>query len=184
MSPLQPLDYEDLDPQLREMFRPRVERLGYLGDWFRFTAHQPDALRHFYAFTESLKTNLPEDLIETVALTAASQLGNQYERHQHEQLSRKLGFSDSWIRLLATGGDDSELTEPQRRVRALTEAIVTRSGEAPERLDQVVALVGEQTGIGVLLLAARYVAHAAVTSALALQPPVPSIFEGDGDANS
>ena len=183
MSPLRPLDYEDLDPELREMFRPRVERLGYLGDWFRFTAHQPDALRHFYGFTESLKTNLPVDLVETVALTAASQLGNDYERHQHEQLSHKLGFSDSWIRTLASGGDGSELTEPQRRVRALTEAIIARSGKAPERLEEVVALLGEQPAIGILLLTARYVAHAAVASALVLQPPVPSIFEGDGDPN-
>jgi len=38
------------------MLRPRVERLGYLGEFFRYTAHQPQALISFLDFTEDFCT--------------------------------------------------------------------------------------------------------------------------------
>lgn len=46
---------DELEPKLREALRPRVERLGYLGEFFRCAGHAPDVLRHFMAMTEALK---------------------------------------------------------------------------------------------------------------------------------
>ena len=45
------LDMDDLPPALAEALRPRVERLGYLGEFFRCAAHAPDALLAFDVFT-------------------------------------------------------------------------------------------------------------------------------------
>ena len=70
-----PLDLADLPDELRQQLSPRVRRLGYLGDFFRYCGHQPDALLHFNLFTEALKEALPPDLTETVALTIAAAAG-------------------------------------------------------------------------------------------------------------
>ena len=92
-----PVDFDDLRPDLRDALRSRYERLGYLGDFFRFMGHQPDALIAFDAFTEACKHALPFDLAETISLTAATRLGNDYERHQHERLAVRNGLARDWV---------------------------------------------------------------------------------------
>src|SRR2546421_525674 len=92
------LALEQMDAALAALLQPRMERLGYLGEFFRCAAHQPEPLQHFLRFTESLKTVLPDRITEVVALTVASQLENAYERVQHERLALKLGFAEAWIR--------------------------------------------------------------------------------------
>lgn len=49
------LEMEELEPALRDTLRARVDRLGYLGEFFKCTGHAPDVLRHFMEMTESLK---------------------------------------------------------------------------------------------------------------------------------
>ena len=61
MSKLIPrLSDAELDPQLRETLRPKVERLKYLGEFFQCAAHQPQALISFHKLTEDLKEALPD----------------------------------------------------------------------------------------------------------------------------
>src|SRR6267143_6225009 len=99
MSALIPrLSFTELDPELAELLRPKVERLNYLGEFFQCTGHQPRALISFYKLTEDLKQALPDNLTELVALTIATKMNNAYERVQHERLSLKLGLSEAWIR--------------------------------------------------------------------------------------
>src|SRR6266542_1204995 len=65
MSSLIPrLSFEELRPDLAEMLRPRVERLGYLGESFKCAGSQPQALMSFMQFTEDLKHALPDGLAE------------------------------------------------------------------------------------------------------------------------
>src|SRR5919197_4365114 len=98
MSDLIPrLTMAELDPQLAELLRPKVERLNYLGEFFQCTGHQPRALMSFYTLTEDLKEALPDNLTELVALTIATRMRNNYERVQHERLALKQGFSEDWI---------------------------------------------------------------------------------------
>jgi alkylhydroperoxidase family enzyme len=168
-----------LAPELAEALQPRVRRLGYLGEFFRCAAHQPQALLSFMRFTDDLKQALPDDLTEVVALTVASLLSNNYERHQHERLSRTLGFSDVWIRDASRIVEDAEstLTAEQRAVQTLAGAVVTRTGHgAAAELDAVVSRLGPATAMALLLLIGRTVTHALVVNTLALSPPVPSIF--------
>src|SRR5712691_11879710 len=104
MSDLIPkLSQEEMAPELAAILRPRVERLGYLGEFFRYTAHQPHALMSFLGFTEDLKKALPNGLTEVVALTVAAFMSNAYERVQHERLSLKLGFGEAWVREVEPG---------------------------------------------------------------------------------
>jgi len=170
------LSRDGLRGDVAEMLRPRVERLGYLGEFFTCAAHQPAALISFMAFTEDLKRALPDRITETVALTVSTELGNAYERHQHERLSIKLGFGEQWIRAVEDlDPDHSAIGEPERRVQALTLAVIRRHGHQTSReLELVVSCIGHEQAIAVLMLIGRYVTHALMVNALELQPPVPS----------
>jgi len=183
MSRLIPrLDFAELEPQLAAAVEPRYRRLGYLGEFFRVAGHQPDALRGFVLFTESAKAGLDKRLVELLALTVASHFGNAYECHQHERLSVRLGLGRDWVREgerlepeLATGLSDLE----RLAQRFALDTIRSHGRAGRERLDALVQALGPQAGVALMLVIARYVAHAYVVNTLALEPPVPSIWEDD-----
>src|ERR1039457_7173748 len=76
------LRYDDLEPELRALLAEKYERLGYLGEFFQVTAHQPAALADFIRFTNAVGAALPVALGEIAALVVSAALGNDYERHQ------------------------------------------------------------------------------------------------------
>lgn len=171
--------YEDLPPALQEAFAARYRRLGYLGEFFRATAHQPDALLAFNAFTEALKESVPSELVEAVALTCATWMDNKYERHQHERLSVRKGYGREWVaeveRLDPDAADLSEdVKAAQRYVLA---ALTSRGHSAGPAVQALVAQIGVENAVGVMFLQARYVGHALIVNSLGIAPPVPSIFE-------
>lgn len=174
------LEMEQLEATLAEALRPRVERLGYLGEFFKCTGHQPAALRSFMEFTETSKAGLPKNLVELVALTVAGIAGNKYERHQHERLCLKLGFTRDWVAAVnglapdtAKGLDDNE-----RAVQRLVIGMVERNGHGVRaELEAAIGAIGHAQVIAVMMVVGRYVTHALIVNALELAPPVPSIFE-------
>jgi alkylhydroperoxidase family enzyme len=181
MSDLIPrLSREKLHPELEAFLQPRIERLGYLGEFFQCTAHQPEALLSFLEFTDHLKHALPNNLTEVVSLTVAQLMNNRYERVQHERLSLKLGFGEDWLRevlsLLADGG--GQLSEQEVLVQRLVVAAINRKGHGvtPE-LEPVVRSLGPAMTIAILMLVGRYVSHALIANALNLAAPVPSPLE-------
>ena len=180
MIPRLPL--EALRSDVAEMLRPRVERLGYLGDFFKCAAHQPAALISFMALTEDLKRALPDRITETVALTVSMELGNEYERHQHERLSIALGFGEPWVRAVEMlNPDTAAIDNTEQRVQALTLAVLRRHGHGTaSELEAVVSAIGHVQAIGVLMLIGRYVTHALMVNALELKPPVASPLERTG----
>lgn len=181
MSKLIPrLQMDQFPPELAASLRSKVERLKYLGEFFQCMANEPQALLSFNVLTEDLKKALPDNLTEVVALTGAGILENHYERHQHERLSVKLGFGKEWVREVnALAPDKARLMrDDERVVQKFTMAVVNRRGRGVEgEFDAVVRAVGPQQGAAIIMLIGRYVMHALIANALALKPPVPSIFE-------
>lgn len=175
------LGLDRMDAELAQMLRPRVERLGYLGEFFQCTANSPEPLKHFYRLTESLKKALPDRLTEVVALTVASTAENDYERVQHERLSLKLGFGEAWVRdvlLRAPRNRKSCLATAERAVQELTMAVLARNGRGVRaELEAAVDAIGPEQAIAVLILIGRYVTHAQIVNALELEPPVASPLE-------
>jgi hypothetical protein len=174
-------EWDDFTPTLQDLLRPRVERLGYLGEFFRVAAAQPDALAAFVGFTEALKDALPAELTEVIALTLAVRTGNAYERHQHERLCLALGFERSWILdvLAVSAATTGQLTDRERAVQALSLAVVdslATAGAVHSRaeLADVVAMLNPDEVVAVLLTIGRYLAHSAVVQTLELVPPVAS----------
>jgi len=170
------LGMDDLPADLADALRPRVERLGYLGEFFQVAAHQPDALLGFVNFTESLKTALPATITETVALTVASLTDNRYERHQHERLVLAIGLGEPWLHeVLRLDPANAELGDVERRVQSLVMAAVRSLGtDVGPQLAALTEVADAATVVGVLLSTGRYLAHAVVVNAFGLAPPVPS----------
>jgi alkylhydroperoxidase family enzyme len=170
------LEMDDLPAALADALRPRVQRLGYLGEFFKCAANAPDALLAFNRFTEALKEALPERTTEVVALTVATRLDNAYERHQHERLCRRLGFADDWIRAVQALRPEA-LAGAERAVQALVLAVLAQHGHGVQpQLEAVIDALGAPAAVAVLLVIGRYVTHSLVVNALALRPPVASIF--------
>lgn len=182
MSELIPrLSSGQMPPELAEYLRPRVQRLGYLGEFFQCAAHQPRALHTFMVLTEELRSALSESLSETVALSVSCLMNNAYERVQHERLCLKLGFEKAWVREVEALAPSkaTRMSDEQRTVQALVIAVVKRNGHGckPE-LEAVIHAVGHAKAIAVLMLIGRYMTHALFVNCLALKPPVPSPMEG------
>jgi len=176
------LEFDQFPPEVQKVLEARVKRLGYLGEFFKCAAHQPDILVAFMEMTEALKKALPDRLTEVGALTVATVMGNAYERCQHERLSRKLGFGEAWVAAVETLQPDSaqELSEAERAVQRLVLAVIERRGhDVSTELASVIAIIGADQAIAVLFLVGRYLTHAVIVNALALAPPVASIFEKD-----
>lgn len=170
------LTFDELADGLRDALSAKVARLGYLGEFFAVCGHQPEATAAFQAFTESLKSALPAELTQVVALTIASALENTYELHQHERLAVVLGFPLAWIEAAMGVGDPGELSDAARASRDLALAMLENHGQgASQQLSHLVALLGEDQAVGVLLTVARYVAHAVVSNTLELESPVEGV---------
>jgi hypothetical protein len=178
MSALIPrLLFADLDPQLAEVLRPKVERLNYLGEFFQCTGHQPRALMSFHRLTEDLKEALPDNLTELVALTIAVSMENEYERVQHERLALKLGFSEYWVREVITlrAKEAGELATDEVLVQKFVLAVLDRDGhDTTTEFESVIKTIGYKDAMALVMLTGRYVMHALIANCLALKPPVSS----------
>ena len=175
------MEWDDFTPRLQDLLRPRVERLGYLGEFFRVSAAQPDALAAFVEYTEALKDALPPELTEVIALTVAGRTGNAYERCQHERLCLALGMEAPWIVdvLSLSPGRATLLSHRERAVQALALAIVESlatagSARVDDELAAVAAELPADEAVAVLMSVGRYLADSAIVQALHLVPPVDS----------
>lgn len=173
------IPFERMPQMLDVRLRPRVERLGYLGEFFQVAAHQPQALAGFVDFTEALKAALPPRLVEIIALTVAAQTANDYERVQHEHLALKVGLRSGDVSALVAGETPADrFSETERAAAALARDVVAvHGGSCSDRYDAVEALAGPTTAVGCLMTAVRYHAHATMANTWRLQPPVASPLE-------
>lgn len=178
------IDVDELDPNVRQRLQSKIDRLGYLGAFFQLTAHQPDALAAFIDYTDATKKALPDDLAEIVAITVATATGNDYERHQHERLSVKLGLTKEWVASVERLDPDSDgLTLEQRATQRWVLAVLKNHGRDTEaEVDALVRGLGPKGAVAVALMCGRYVAHATIANSFGIQPPVPSIFADSAES--
>jgi alkylhydroperoxidase family enzyme len=178
------IPFDDLPRGLQARLRPRVERLGYLGEFFQVAAHQPEALSHFIDFTEALKHGIEWRLVEVIALTVATETGNGYERVQHERLALQLGMTTPEIRALTDGlaAKDRHLFTPAElaAVRLARQVVQARGQACTAAYEALGELVGVATAIGCLMTATRYLAHATMANTWGVRAPVASPIPNEG----
>lgn len=178
------LERDQMAPELAAYLAPRVARLGYLGEWFRCAGNSPDVLLPFLHFTDALKDALPMNVSEAIVLTVATLLDNAYERHQHERLSVRSGFSRDWVaqvERLEPGAAGVMRAEERAAQRYAIAAIGGDRDAMRRRFAELAEHFTAAEGMAIVLLVGRYWTHALGVSTLGLAPPVPSIFE-DGFA--
>jgi hypothetical protein len=174
------IDFEDIEPGLKELFRPRVERLGYLGEFFKVMSACPETMKGFFTITESLKKELPDNLSQLVSVALSSRLGNKYEQYQNERLSLKLGMNEDWVRSALGPVDDpsSVLSPEEKAVQRYAIAAGQGIGRGVEdEFKALVEAVGPRKAIAVMWLVARTISHALISNTLHLASPVTSIFD-------
>jgi alkylhydroperoxidase family enzyme len=174
------LQHEDLDASLKELLKPTVDRLGYLGEFFQVAAHVPNAVPAFMQYTGAVKAPLADAHNEVLALTVCGMLEADYERIQHERLARRLGFGLEWIAAACgrPGASVSHLKEDERALQALAQAVVTSQGlRCKPELEPVVRLLGPQKAVAALLQISRFVGIALLCNSLSLTLPVASVFD-------
>lgn len=176
---------EEMPEELQTLLASRVNRLGYLGEFFQVAAHQPEALGSFVRFTEALKRALPAEITEAVALTVASLTGNHYERIQHENLALKLGLSPAAVRALVDDGSDpaAHLSSEAALVAEHAAAVTRSNGRGcDDTVARLRAELGDAAEVAVTLLVGRYLAHAAISNTWELEAPVASALEEEPQA--
>jgi alkylhydroperoxidase/carboxymuconolactone decarboxylase family protein YurZ len=177
ISPSTHIPFEQMPAELQQLLGQRVQRLGYLGEFFQRAAHQPEALTAFYSWTEALKRALPERLVETIALTVASHTGNEYERVQHERLAMSQGMTREEVLALERmrAGTCSSFSDEEVAAAALARCLLEDCGRGCDSaLLRLSRLIGEEGTTACLMVGARYVAHATMANAWNLRPPVRS----------
>lgn len=181
-SSLPRIEFADLPAHLATALAPRVQRLGYLGEFFKCAAHQPQALAAFIEFTEAAPKGLTQRLAEVIALTCTVWMSNEYERTQHEHLCLRLGFGCDWVAAVNAlkPETDSVLTAEERSAQRLTLAILETGGNGAGALfEETVRKAGPAPAMAILMVIGRCVAHSLIVNTLRLEPPVASIFEED-----
>jgi alkylhydroperoxidase family enzyme len=174
------IGFESLDAPLRDQLKPIVDRLGYFGEFFQVAAHVSGAIPGFMQYTGAVKAPLADAQNELLALSVCAMLEADYERIQHERLSRKLGFSLDWIAAAESrpGSHASALKDDERALQALAQAMVTRHGlRCDDEVRAVVAAIGAQKAVAALLQISRFVTIALMCNALSLELPVASVFD-------
>lgn len=180
------LTFDELPPAIADGLRAKVARLGYLGEFFAATAHQPEALKAFMDFTDLAKGELDMRLVELIALTVATLKKVDYEKNQHERLAVKLGFGREWVAAVEALAPhaQSRLNTDERVVQAYVIAAVARDGaNTGGLLEAVVQHLDVARAIAVMFVMGRYTAHAIFINSLEIKAPVPSIFD-DGFTGS
>jgi len=178
--PLPRIELEGFPAKVSERLDARIKRLGYLGEFFKCAVHQPDALAAFIDFTESGKGSLPPNMVEIIALTVAGWTANAYEKNQHERLSVRLGLGHDWVAAVNGLAPDTQtaMSNDERKLQELVLCVLESKGKAaPELFDEHVDRLGAEQAMAILMVIGRYVVHGLIVNTLALEPPVPSIFD-------
>lgn len=181
MSELIPrLAFDALPPAIASALESKYRRLGYLGEFFAATAHQPAALKAFIDFTDLSKGELDMRLVELIALTVATMKSVAYEKNQHERLAVKLGYGRDWVAAVeCLAPEEQTLLDADEKVvqRFVIDAVASDGRGTGALLDAVVARLGVACAVAVLFVMGRYTTHAIIVNSLAIEAPVPSIFE-------
>ncbi|TAL82297.1 MAG: hypothetical protein EPN62_15310 [Candidimonas sp.] len=174
------LEIHEMRADLADYLRPRVKRLGYLGELFKCSAHAPDILLQFMHLTDALKEALPNRLAEAAVLTIAKLMSNDYERNQHERLCIRLGFERAWVaEVESLTPEATALMTPDELTaqRYIIAAVESRGHACQEEFKALATRIGPAQSMAIVMLVGRYITHALVVNTLELVAPVPSIFD-------
>ncbi|MEY7851758.1 carboxymuconolactone decarboxylase family protein [Natrarchaeobius sp. A-rgal3] len=168
------VEQEDLDPEYRELIISSLQP-GKRANVYSAVGNNQEVLDGLRTFLGSLWTHsgLTDRQREIVILTAASEIANDYEWHQHVIIGTDAGLSENEI--AAIGRDDrADFDDDERALVAYSRAVVC--GRVNDSVHEAaVDHFGEETAVGAAATAAGYLALGRVIDALGVD------LEGDDE---
>ena len=167
MARLPNIERDQLKPEDQQYFDEITGSRGSVRGPYGVLLHSPNlAARVAHTGTYvRFDFDMPESLKETIIITTAREIRNQYEFYAHARLARQNGVSEETIRAIATGsapeglsGDEEllvryvkELLQNHKITDATFNAVQGRWGD--QRTVEITALVGHYLLVGQILAA-------------------------------
>lgn len=116
-------DLENLSPDLKEILAGKREANVY-----KMLMHSPNLAPGFTALADAAmwSKTWPATWRELAIVRVGRLYNSPYEVHQHEQIGRLMGLSDAQLAACAVGADQAALSEDERTILRLTDALVAR----------------------------------------------------------
>ena len=116
-------DLESLSPELKEILAGKREANVY-----KMLMHSPNMAPGFTALADAAmwSKKWPATWRELAIVRVGRRYNSPYEVHQHEQIGRLMGLSDAQLAACAIGADQSVLSDDEKTILRLTDALVER----------------------------------------------------------
>lgn len=115
-------DLTNLSPELRTILDGKNNANVY-----KMLMHSPNVAPSFTAMADAVMWSKawPATWREIAIVRVGHLYNAPYEVHQHEQIGRLVGLSDEKLEACALNADQSELSDDERKIVRLTDALVT-----------------------------------------------------------
>ena len=167
MARLGNVSREELKPEEHQYYDSIADSRGSVRGPYGVLLHSPDLaarVAHTGAFVR-FNLDLPESLKETIIITTAREIKNQYEFSAHARLARQAGVSDETVAAIANGtapygleGETAllvtytkELLQYRKISDATYKAVVDKYGVS--KTLEITALIGHYLLVGQILAA-------------------------------
>lgn len=116
-------DLENLSPELKAILAGKREANVY-----KMLMHSPNLAPGFTALADAAmwSKTWPATWRELAIVRVGRLYNSPYEVHQHEQIGRLMGLSDAQLAACALGADQGALSDDERTILRLTDALVER----------------------------------------------------------
>lgn len=158
------LDAEDLPEEYRYLFTENDVGDAHI---FQGMANAPEQFQWYMRYSSRLWETLPDREREVVILAAARALEHPYEWHQHVRLGHEAGLTDDEIAALSDG--DHDVLDDHEAALATYVRAVTLGDVRDIEHDRLCEHYGNETVVGVAMLASHYVATAHVLDAMDIE---------------
>ena len=132
-------DLEALTPELKQIVADKRDANVY-----KMLMHSPNVAPGFTAMADAVMWSKawPATWRELAIVRVGHLYAAPYEVHQHEQIGRLMGLSDAQLAACAVGADTAALSDDERTVLRLTDALVAKHTLEPAQREEALALLG------------------------------------------
>lgn len=169
---------DDLDPDYRDLVVSSLQP-GKTINVYGAIGNNQEVLRGFRAFLGAVwdHSGLTDRQREIVILTAASEIGSEYEWHQHVNVASNAGLTREEI--AAIGRDDrSRFSDGEDQALIAYTRAIARERVTDALHDAVLDYFDEETVVGMASTAAAYIALGRVIDALGVEIETGDEFVG------
>lgn len=173
MARIPNLTRDDLKPEDRSYFDAIVGSRGSVRGPYGVLLQSPDLaarVAHTGTFVR-FELDLPESLKETIIITTAREIENQYEFAAHAQLARQAGTSEDTIQAIAQGTAPQGLSGDEDMVVRYTQELLRQHKISDATFNAVRDRFGIQKTVEITALIGHYLLVGQILAAFEVELP-------------